>query len=117
MGVKAALIFFLAATLQAQTVFPPKFVTSNNDPRLTVAELVASAEGTKPFTFQWQRNGINILGATTDTLRITDPKETGSFRCVIANSAGSITTDVVKFANTYVADAPAILVTRKHPKP
>ncbi len=111
------ILLLLVASLPAQTVFPPKFVTTNNDPRLTVAELVADAEGTKPFTFQWQRNGINILGATTDTLRITDPKETGSFRCVISNPAGSITTDTVPFANTYVVDAPAILVTRRHPKP
>lgn len=94
---------------------PPKFQNNLPGPRLSVADLVASAEGTKPFTYQWYRNGVMLVGETAEVIMITDPVETGGFHCVISNKAGSATTGVVKFANTYVQSEPEIKVIRKQP--
>jgi hypothetical protein len=46
------------------------------------------------ITYQWQKNGVNIPGATSSTLTITDPvlADDGSqFRVVLTNEAGSVT--------------------------
>ncbi len=50
-------------------------------------------KGTKPYEYQWRKNGQNISGATADTLwlpfvQLTDA---GQYDCVIKNACGSIT--------------------------
>ncbi|HXU80239.1 MAG TPA: PQQ-dependent sugar dehydrogenase, partial [Polyangia bacterium] len=58
------------------------------------ATFSVSATGSGPFTFQWQRNGAAIGGATasTFTLASTTLADSGAaFRCVVSNSAGSVT--------------------------
>jgi hypothetical protein len=50
--------------------------------------------GTAPMTYQWQRNGVAISGATTSTYQtpVTAISDNGSqFTVVISNSAGSVT--------------------------
>jgi hypothetical protein len=56
------------------------------------------ATGTAPLSYQWQKNGINILGATgasytTPATSITDSGT--SYRVVVSNSAGSVTSSTV----------------------
>lgn len=65
--------------------------------------LVAAATGTPPLTYQWQEgtnllwtnlvNGGNISGATNATLLISNAQtnNSGSYRLVVANTAGSTT--------------------------
>jgi glucose/arabinose dehydrogenase len=58
------------------------------------ASFAVSASGPGPFTFQWQRNGAPIAGATgpTFTLASTTLADDGAvFRCVVSNGAGSVT--------------------------
>jgi len=60
----------------------------------TAATFAAAADGAT--SFQWQRNGANISGATSGsyTLATTTVNDTGSrFRAVATNSFGSVTTD------------------------
>jgi glucose/arabinose dehydrogenase len=60
----------------------------------TAATFAAAADGAT--SFQWQRNGANISGATAGsyTLATTVVNDTGSrFRAVATNSFGSVTTD------------------------
>ena len=60
----------------------------------TAATFAAAADGAT--SFQWQRNGANISGATAGsyTLATTTVNDTGSrFRAVATNSFGSVTTD------------------------
>jgi len=52
-----------------------------------------TATGTE-ITYQWQKNGVNIPGATSSTLTITDPvlaDDGAQFRVVLTNEAGSVT--------------------------
>ena len=58
--------------------------------------LRVGVEGTAPFTFQWQRDGGDIPGATEPTYTIdpvTAAEEGASFRVIVTNAAGSETSD------------------------
>lgn len=55
-----------------------------------------SATGTPPLSYQWQRNGSNIAGATASsyTIASTTPSDDGArFRCVVSNAHGSATSN------------------------
>jgi hypothetical protein len=51
------------------------------------------AAGTAPLTYQWRRNGVNIPGATSATLTLANvtTANAGSYRVIVRNSAGSVT--------------------------
>ena len=82
---------------------PPATVT------LSLCSSVAlnvAAAGSGPFTFQWQRNGVNISngtttwgssisGATTSALFINNrrPEDVGTYTVVISSPAGSVTSN------------------------
>jgi pectate lyase len=53
----------------------------------------ASAEGTAPLSYQWQKNGAAISGATSATLNLTNVQgaDSGNYRVVVSNAAGSAT--------------------------
>ncbi len=78
------------------------------------ATFTVTATGTAPFTYQWQKNGTPIAGATsasytTPTLQAADDGET--FTVVVTNSAGSATSNGAKLSvapNTGGATAPSI---------
>ncbi len=76
--------------------YPPVIVSqpvSTNVILGNMAAFTAVAAGTPPPVYQWQRNGTNIAGANTVgyTLTPTLADNSASFRCVITNSAGAIT--------------------------
>ncbi len=57
------------------------------------ATYTVSANGDNPLTYQWQRNGIAIAGATSPTYTIPGAQfaDNGAlFRCVITNSWGTV---------------------------
>jgi hypothetical protein len=63
------------------------------------ATLIVSAVGTLPLSYQWQKNGTNVLnsgqisGATTNVLRISNAQtnDSGSYTVVVTNRAGLAT--------------------------
>jgi glucose/arabinose dehydrogenase len=59
------------------------------------ASFTVAASGTAPLSFQWQRNGVNIAGATspTFTLTATAADNGASFRAVVTNNSGSATSN------------------------
>lgn len=95
------------------TVFSPSFVASsgvfrvNGDPNTAptvVTQPLAqtntvgartrfsvSAQGAGPFTYQWQRNGSDIGGATSAEFVLTASAadDGAEYRCVVSNSLGS----------------------------
>lgn len=55
-----------------------------------------SANGSAPLSFQWQRNQVNISGATATsyTIAATAASDNGAkFRCVVTNAFGSATSN------------------------
>ncbi len=58
------------------------------------ASFRVTATGTPAPGYQWQRNGTDIAGATTTTFTTastTTADQGATFRCVVGNSAGSVT--------------------------
>jgi hypothetical protein len=87
----------VAATVEVvQTTVPPSIVTQ---PAATLAivgggygSLTVAALGSKPLTYQWQLNDVNITGETGPTLNLTNvtAETAGAYTVVISNSAGEI---------------------------
>lgn len=52
-----------------------------------------SALGSIPLTYQWQKNGANISGATSATLNIASAAATdnGKYRVIVTNATGNVT--------------------------
>jgi hypothetical protein len=77
----------LAASIVAQPVGAT--VTAG-----TATTFSVQAAGTAPLSYQWQRDGLDIAGATAPSFAVPTPGLTDSgaiFRVVVTNAAGSIT--------------------------
>lgn len=60
----------------------------------TTATFTVSAAGTGPFTYQWQKNGTAISGATTasyNTPTTSASDNSATFSVVVSNAGGSVT--------------------------
>jgi hypothetical protein len=87
----------------------PMIATQPSNAAVTVgntATFTVVASGTTPLTYQWQKGGTAIMGATaasytTPAVQITDDGAT--FTVVVTNSAGSVTSNSAKLS---VAAAP-----------
>src|SRR5207247_383642 len=69
------------------------------------------ASGTAPLSYQWQKNGANISGATSSsyTTPATATSDSGStFRAVITNSAGTTNSNAATLTVNAAAVGPAV---------
>jgi RHS repeat-associated protein len=59
----------------------------------TNAVLTVDATGSGPLSYQWQFNGVNISGATSATLTLSNvgASNAGSYTVVVSNPGGSVT--------------------------
>jgi glucose/arabinose dehydrogenase len=67
------------------------------------ASFTVSANGATPLSYQWQRNGVNISGATTATYTIpsvTTADNGATFRAVVTNAYGSVTSSAATLTVT-----------------
>lgn len=77
------------------TVEQPPFITLNPVSTSVTngasAQFSAMAGGTGPLHYQWQRNGVNLPGATNSSLLLTGvaPSNSGAYRVVATNRVGS----------------------------
>lgn len=55
--------------------------------------LSVTASGTPAPSYQWQKNGVNLAGATQSTFVVSaaSPSDAGTYTVVVSNSAGSVT--------------------------
>lgn len=75
---------------------------------------VTVASGTAPFTYQWRKDGVAIAGATGASFTATAP---GSYSVVVANKAGSTTSNTVVIDAIPAPSGVAITVTVKSTQP
>src|ERR1700674_3822717 len=87
-----------AATLTVNAVpVAPTITTQPANQTVTAgqtATFTVVAAGTAPLSYQWQKNGANIAGATSAsyTTPVTATTDSGStFRVVVTNTAGTVT--------------------------
>ena len=95
----------VAPTITTQPV--NQTVTAGQTATFTVV-----AAGTAPLAYQWQKNGVNIAGATATsyTTPVTTTTDSGStFRVVVTNTAGTVTSAAATLT-VNPAPAPAIQV-------
>jgi 6-phosphogluconolactonase (cycloisomerase 2 family) len=84
------------ATLNVVDQAAPPAISAVSGP-LTVVEggsavFAATVSGTAPLSFQWRRNGVDILGANTPILRLDGvaSAQAGSYVLQVGNPAGNV---------------------------
>ncbi len=85
-----------AVLIVGQTLVAPTFIVQPVSSAIFAGyskTFVAEVIGTPTPTYQWQKNGINIAGATNPTLTLASIQlsAAGSYALVATNSAGSVT--------------------------
>ncbi|WP_310394449.1 PQQ-dependent sugar dehydrogenase [Hymenobacter sp.] len=67
-----------------------------------------AAAGTAPFSYQWQKNGANIAGATGSsyTIAAVAPADAGQYRAVVTNSVGTATSSAATLTVTALNNPP-----------
>jgi hypothetical protein len=103
---------------------PPSSATENQGAGATFG---VTAAGTAPFSYQWRKNGTDLVGATEETLTFDNvqPADEGSYSVVVSNAFGVVTSDAATLtvivppaisaqpvgANLYLGDAITLAVT------
>jgi uncharacterized protein (TIGR03437 family) len=105
------------------TSAPPAILTVNAFPTITTqpanqsvaagqtATFTVAATGSAPLSYQWQKNGTNITGATlaSYTTPVTTAADNGTmFTAVVSNSLGSVTSSPA----TLAVNAPPTITTQ-----
>lgn len=95
-----AIAFFLTASAFAQAATADINKTVEIGSPLKIGFI--SADGTAPFTFQWQKNAVNIPGQTGSTLDlgVTTQNSAGTYSLVVSNSKGSTNSNKVLLSIT-----------------
>ena len=85
----AAVLTVDAAVAPAITQQPVSVAALANDP----ASFTVVVSGSSPFTYQWQLNGANLLGANSASYSIfqVNQTNTGNYTVVVSNAAGTVT--------------------------
>lgn len=66
------------------------------------ATFTVNASGTQPLSYQWQKNGSDIIGATASSYSIAAVAlaDAGNYRAVVSNSFGSVTSQAATLTVT-----------------
>jgi len=103
-------IQFVGGTSPGITTQPSNQTVMQGQP----ATFTVGASGSAPLSYQWQRNMVNISGATSSsyTLTSTTLADNGAkFRCVVSNAFGNATSNE---ATLTVQPPPPALVTEEN---
>ena len=84
------------------SLYTPPAVTTDVTNQTAVAgtnvTFLCAASGTAPLSYQWRLGspGTNFVGATNSSLTLTNVQSAnaGSYRCVITNAAGAVTSSI-----------------------
>ncbi len=97
-------IIYTTNTTPAITSHPSSLSVSQGQ----AATFRVSATGTGPLNYQWQKNSVNIAGATGATYAIASTVSTdaGAYRVVVTNATGSATSNAANLTITASNAAP-----------
>src|ERR1700722_2966655 len=93
---------------------PPSITTQPVSQTVTVGQTATFsvvAAGTAPLSYQWQKNGSNIAGATSASYKTpsTTSADNGStFKVLVSNSVGNVTSNTATLTVNAAAVAPTI---------
>src|SRR3974377_2405623 len=76
------------------------------------ATFTVAASGTAPLSYQWEKNGVSIIGATSSsytTPATTSVDNGATFVAVVSNSAGNITSNAATLTVNAAAVPPTIV--------
>ncbi|MGI6088202.1 MAG: immunoglobulin domain-containing protein [Kiritimatiellia bacterium] len=78
----------------AITVQPQSLIRAEGE----AASMSITATGSEPLYYQWQKDGSDILGATSSTYAIAAvaKSDAGAYRCIVTNIASTVMSDVAK---------------------
>ncbi len=98
-----------SATVTLTVIDPPTITTQPNGQMVNLggtATFTVAATGTAPLTYQWY-HGTTAVGGSSATLTLANVTDAmaGTYKVVINNAAGSVTSSTVKLA---VIDPPTI---------
>ncbi len=87
------------------TLQPTSIVVTNTQP----ASFTVIADGVPTPTFQWLKDGIPIIGATSTTYSIAgaSPLDVASYSVIVSNEAGTVTSSI---ATLTIPDLPPVFV-------
>lgn len=107
---KTKFAFLLALALLA---LPLNAATGDQAIGGPVTFSVTVASGTLPFTYQWRKNGVAIVGATAATYNIPSvaASDVGTYTVVVTNKAGSTTSDNGVFTLTVTPGGATVQIT------
>ncbi len=100
---------FLTPTLGAPVIVSQPVTNIQTSGQMASFWVVAN--GTAPFSYQWQRNGVNILDATNNwytTPLLTLADSGANFRAIVGNSFGSVTSSPALLTVNAASAGPAI---------
>src|SRR5262249_7898692 len=92
---------------------PPVITMQPRSQTILVGEPVnftVSVNGSAPFTYQWRKNGVNIVGATAPSFSIASLQlsDAGAYTVVVSNGAGSVVSDPATLIVTTTPVPPTI---------
>ena len=75
------------------------------------AQFSVTATGTAPLAYQWQRNGVNIAGSTAANCSVVNAQSAnmGSYRVIVSNAAGSVTSTAATLTVNPAVQLPVVL--------
>src|SRR5262249_38347764 len=79
------------------------------------ATFVVAANGSTPLSYQWQKNGMNISGATSSsytTPAATTSDNAAKFTVVVSNSAGTATSNIATLTVTAAQQGAPQIITQ-----
>jgi len=73
--------------------------------------LSVETSGQGPFSYQWMKDGENILGATSSTLTVSTAtaSDDGDYTVAVMSQTGSVVSDVASLSIQNLPDAPAFV--------
>ena len=73
-----------------------------------------SAQGGPDNTYQWQRDGQDLMGETDTTLTVSNisAMNGGSYTCVVSNAAGNDSATAVLYVEPIIVTQPTDILTR-----